>query len=164
MLFWWSLSACPSAWVCGGWVPCNACAHKCSGKGTQMLCSCSFFPEMQAAGAVVAAPGPMAHAWLGAATFSLEPPPGSQQSSVLGVCTHAFAAPLRDLLSTGRLLPFLVSGALSVCITQLSSFCSLLSSPFFFVCRLPPVPLRCQLPLRLFLLNPFFHLHFFFLK
>lgn len=130
-MFWWSLSACPSAWVCGGWVPCNACARKCSGRGTQTLCSCSFFQRCKQLEQLWLHLGLVAHAWLGAASFSLEPPPSSQQSSVLGVRTHAFAAPLRDLLNAGRLLPFLASGALSLSIMQLSSFCSLLS---FLLC------------------------------
>lgn len=38
--------------------------------------------------------GPVAHAWLGAASLPLRSPPSSQQRSVPWVCTHAFAAPL----------------------------------------------------------------------
>lgn len=63
---------------------------------------------------------------------------------------------------TGGLLLLLLELLSALCIKQFSSSCFLLS--FLLCLKLPPVPLHCQLPLCLFLLNSFFHLGFFFTK
>lgn len=133
------------------------CAHKCSARRTQTCRSC-LHPEIGTAGVVVAAPGPCGTCLAGGCIPF--PPISSQFTAVLSnvgmltcvCCTTALGGCcfcFLELLS-------------SLCIKQLSSSCFLLS--FLLCLMLPPVPLHCQLPLCLSVLNSFFHLGFFFTK
>lgn len=132
------------------------CAHKCRARRTQTCRSC-LHPEMGAAGWLWLHLGPVAHAWLGAASLSLRSPPVHSSAQC---CGYAHMHLLHRC--TGGLLLLLLELLSALCIKQFSSSCFLLS--FLLCLKLPPVPLHCQLPLCLFLLNSFFHLGFFFTK
>jgi len=152
----WSSVCCPSVGVCGGCLPCNVC--------TQVSCQENANVPLLLTSRDGSSWGGSGCTWAPWHTlgWGLHPFP----SDLLPVHSTAQCRGYAHMhllhRCTGGLLLLLLELLSSLCIKQLSSSCFLLS--FLLCLKLPPVPLHCQLPLCLFLLNSFFHLGFFFTK